>query len=578
MQNNVYGLGYDGINHLHKTSRRLISIMFDKKLFSLGKCLFFIILFIALLVQPSHATIFHYVDPDWNGTKSGTASQPWSDLGFSAWSKINSELATDDVTVYFSAREAGSDTNEMWSTSTFVVDRDDTDVSKQTTRLTLDGNAKYNTNDSSPAWRDYYGSSKFQINASSMGIASSASVVRSYVTIKGFKVVASSGGSGHIVSLGAGDSIVIQDCELTHHTNMSADFSGLYFHYVRDGHTEIPCVANDVHTCRSSNGITIKNNVIHDTHGECLYIGGISGGDSFCANCTEDGHTNILIENNTIYNCGTLGGEGDMIDIKPENSNITVRGNTIYMAPPHVGKGVIGVGINAVATVENNFIYNTGSGGIVFKDYWNQLANDDSTWRNGGVIRNNIIVNAGQDPAEAGAWNDGILVGWEETFGTDHWANVKIYNNTVYAAVGNGIEVQGNSNTRVDVRNNIASQCGGMEFSANANTLSTHDYNDYYDTSGTIFNYGGIARTCDTITLSETNSICSDPQFFSTTQPYVDKNFRILENSPPRNLGVSIPSFNHDYFNVIRDANWDMGAIEFVIHPTPPENVRLLIE
>src|SRR5438477_12240239 len=59
------------------------------------------------------ATTF-YLDSDWTGMPNGTASQPWKALSLDAWSRINSALASGDVTVYFSAREASSDTDDLY--------------------------------------------------------------------------------------------------------------------------------------------------------------------------------------------------------------------------------------------------------------------------------------------------------------------------------------------------------------------------------------------------------------------------------------------------------------------------------
>src|ERR1041385_3280811 len=58
-----------------------------------------------------------YVDSDWTGAQSGSAAQPWKYLSSSAWSAINSALASADVTVCFSAREAGSDTDDIYDSN-----------------------------------------------------------------------------------------------------------------------------------------------------------------------------------------------------------------------------------------------------------------------------------------------------------------------------------------------------------------------------------------------------------------------------------------------------------------------------
>src|SRR5436190_22036723 len=53
-----------------------------------------------------------YVDPGWTGAKSGTQSRPFAILDKSAWHKINTAIATSDVTVYFSALKADGVTQQ----------------------------------------------------------------------------------------------------------------------------------------------------------------------------------------------------------------------------------------------------------------------------------------------------------------------------------------------------------------------------------------------------------------------------------------------------------------------------------
>src|SRR5207249_5078697 len=123
-----------------------------------------IVLTFAAAFSARAATTF-YLDSDWNGTQSGTASQPWKYLSSFAWSSINSALGSGDVTVYFSAREASSDTDDVYDTNGDGA-QDGIDVTQRTTSsgvLTLDGNSKYNTSDSSPNWVSYSGNSKSRV-------------------------------------------------------------------------------------------------------------------------------------------------------------------------------------------------------------------------------------------------------------------------------------------------------------------------------------------------------------------------------------------------------------------------------
>src|SRR5437870_1130297 len=88
-----------------------------------------------------------YVDPDWTGVQVGTASQPWNALSASAWTTINAALASDDVTIYFSALKADRVTQQ--SPAWFIQCRR-TDYGPH--RLTLDGYSFYNSSETNPSW------------------------------------------------------------------------------------------------------------------------------------------------------------------------------------------------------------------------------------------------------------------------------------------------------------------------------------------------------------------------------------------------------------------------------------------
>src|SRR6266481_536240 len=88
-----------------------------------------------------------YVDPGWAGAKSGTQSRPFAILDKSAWHKINAALASDDVTIYFSALKADGVTQQ--SKPWFIQCRR-TDCG--THRLMLDGYSFYNSSETSPDW------------------------------------------------------------------------------------------------------------------------------------------------------------------------------------------------------------------------------------------------------------------------------------------------------------------------------------------------------------------------------------------------------------------------------------------
>src|SRR6266550_4168655 len=211
-----------------------------------------------------------YVDPNWTGAKSGTQSRPFAILDKSAWHKINAALASGDVTIYFSARKAASDTPEYYDTSGNGVQLE-VDLTKKTTsgsfRLTLDGKSFYNTNDSSPSWMPNTGSSMCIVR--DFNSQNPSHIKYSNVTIHGFNIICNTGTKAMSI---CGNNWIVENCNIS---DTSAATDG-------------PCVllvptADGAHEGSNSyappcNNITIQNNVIHDTFGEGIYLGG--GGSS----------------------------------------------------------------------------------------------------------------------------------------------------------------------------------------------------------------------------------------------------------------------------------------------------------
>src|SRR5437667_6217848 len=121
------------------------------------------ILLMIVIVSRANAQATFYVDPDYTGsTRTGSASQPWHSLSDTVtnnpWTTINSSLASGAVNVWFSARKAGSDTDQT-SGDALNIDRTNTSIN----RLYLSGNEFYNANTSSPNWQPYSGVSKYAI-------------------------------------------------------------------------------------------------------------------------------------------------------------------------------------------------------------------------------------------------------------------------------------------------------------------------------------------------------------------------------------------------------------------------------
>ena len=491
------------------------------------------------------AATYYYVDPDWAGTATGDPSTPWTSLTSSAWTTINTALASGDVTVYFSAREEGLDTEEV---STLPIKLERTDNS--TNRFTIDGMSKYNTNDSVPSWNNYSGDLKHVIrntSNSSIGTFNATSVIgRNYITIRGFFCNPGSGAS--------------QGIYLRQFSNGIVEYNKITSQV---GHSVGPALiltydnTNPVNT-RSQN-VIIRNNIIQDIYGESIYINGCKE-ELTCSVAQDD----ILIENNTIIDSGSRGGEPDGIDIKNFITNVVIRGNIIYQTS--AGSGRDGITSHSVAIVEQNYIEGMGRNGITFVDYAAYDHHDVAL--DGGDIRNNIIVNTG---GGSSSWQYGILV--RSLNGDYDFRNVKIRNNTIYGlteANSKGIYVNEDdsaaSMTGITVENNIVADVNGIEFHATTGTIGTHDYNNFYDSSGgDIVNYDGLIYTAANITDFEQNSISQYPIFVNISAPYAAENFKLQSASPAINAGTTLTGFSDDYLGTTRPQGsaWDIGAYEY---------------
>ena len=274
-----------------------------------------------------------YVDSDWSGTQRGTQSQPWRSLN---WSAINSSLASGNVTVYFSAREAGSDTDDNYDTSggsgrsTISLDNR---TNNSANRLTLDGFSFWNTNDSKPSWSAYsspwvalswstYGTGSLcQINAATAQNERHTKI--NNITVRGFRIM--NGDSDKILSF-AGDNCIMEYCDASH-TGTGGSGPGVLLAPTADG----PHEGSSAWT-PACNNVTFRYNKIHDTQGEALYVGG-AGLDVVESGAGYPSHTNVTVLGNEIYAAGRYGGQGDAIDIKAGMTNVVVRNNYIHNGP-----------------------------------------------------------------------------------------------------------------------------------------------------------------------------------------------------------------------------------------------------
>jgi hypothetical protein len=483
---------------------------------------------VPVTVNPASSQTAFYVDPTFTGVGNGTAQAPWKTFAdgnpdqAAQWGAINKALATRPVIIYFSARQAGSDTPEEIVGAVHVLRTD-----RSSNRLTLDGMSKYNTNDTAPSWRDYTGPSKMRIRQTggcclSIGwyYPPDGDPKMHYVTIRGFEVT----GSGARITW-AGSHTVLEHIWSHDVTDLGAT--------VQFG----PAVS-DSPACQDlgkDQDITVRNNRIERGIGEGIYIAGTYQNPSD-GGCPAYGntHKDILIEGNTIQHPGANGTQGDGIDLKAGLMNVTVRNNVIANTHPPGGggDGIVSNGVFAPAKtnylIEENRIFNGTGFGIALMA------------QNGTVVRNNLIYN--MVASGIGLYGDPGI----------NNANVRIYNNTLYRNAGN---VSIGQTHGIILRNNLVfgDNTGGNQMEAWDSTNIDSDYNLLAPTGA------GFPEGLHSIIRSSTSGIVVNP---------ATGDFHLVPGSPTIDQGadLSTTGFATDFDGISRPqgAAWAIGAYEFM--------------
>jgi hypothetical protein len=470
-----------------------------------------------------------YVDPTYNGLLTdGSASRPWRSLdllvGSVQWALINLALASNNVVVYFSARQAGSDTPEAIDGEVNIWRAD-----KSSNRLTLDGMSKYNANDSSGNWLPNTGSSRFKFALSSrrsvaIGVQSNnLAFPMDNTTIRGFEIT------------GPGGRVLIAGNDVTVEHIYSHDISEMGPTVFLHNAVNADCTP----AFGNLTGITFRNNTIVNGMGEAFYVGGnyqdpVSGGCPPWGNS----HSDILLEGNVIVNPGLNGEQGDAIDLKAGLKNVTVRKNTI-MGVPH------GIGAYAIVS-QGTFDYQSVSAGYLIEQ--NTILDGQATlfiYQNGTIIRNNVFRN-------------GLIYfsGNER----DKNYNITVESNTLY----------GQSSM---YPNNGGLAFGGVEGAVVKNNLIagiTSDQIQIYlnDCNGIVSGYNLLVSGA---AIDYRYPLGSGDRLMSQgTSYFVDassNDFHLNSSSPAINAGIDLTSsgFWSDLDGVTRTQNgvWDVGAYKF---------------
>jgi len=502
-----------------------------------------------------------YLDPDvTGGTHDGTQANPFNNIDFAAWGIINNALATDNVTIFCSARTAGSDTNQLWNNYL--------DVTRKTPApaftLTFDGHSLWNSNDTTPSWQAYTGTSKCQLQ----GVASQSLAHTKFnnVTIDGVVIVQSGAAAalGGFLSI-CGDNWTVQNSDLSAAPGITLG-PGIILVPTADGAHE-----GTNGWCYPSSNIVIQDNVIHDTRSEALYLGG--AGCSLTAAqtdqdalrfdngaCQSNGpggvtnalpaHQNITIQRNRIFNCGSRGGQGNCANLKGGLYNVTIRQNDYTGNNTGAGSRCIvasGTTTDTTQNTDQNWVIEQNKihdcvgdedGGIAIAQGWGTP--------NGITLRNNIIANVTLKPC--------LRIYTTQALG------VQLFNNTIYGCAAEAVNAD--PGAVITMTNNalLNNNAGGNQVALGIITASFNAY------SGT---FGNVACTSclSGLTSNAFTNVTSEDFTLPADSVLIDK-------------GTTIASFSNDYIGTQRPQGpaWDIGAYEFTTAnhvPSPPQNLRL---
>jgi hypothetical protein len=360
----------------------------------------------------------------------------------------------------------------------------------------------------------------------------------SNITIHGFNIVCNY--STKLITI-CGDNWIIENCDASH-TAAATDGPGILLVPTADSAHE-----GSSYYAPACTNITIQNNIIHDTEGEGIYLGG-GGSNPGEAGSGYPSHSNVSVLNNEIYNTGRWGGQGDGIDVKGGIQQLDVKGNDIHDINTANGcRGVVAqgqivptVGLGTLQTYERNYIHNCSqiTEGVVIADSWGVPS--------GVVVRNNIISGV----TGASGSKSGIVLYSSQD-------QILVQNNTIYNCAGLGIVTSAGAN--VLLRNNflITNNGGGNEVDLSHGTVDS-DYNAYstpwgYALEGTHF----VSLTRDQALAAVVNATAGD--------------FHPSETSPLKDAAVTQGSFSDDFYGTVRISGlWDIAAVQSPsITPTP---------
>jgi hypothetical protein len=578
-------------------------------------------LLLVLLLLPQHAFALttYYLDPDVaGGTHVGTQANPFQTFTAGTWTTINTALASGDVTVYCSARAASSDTDQAYTGNITIYSK----TPNPTGTLTIDGGSFYNSDDATPNWVAYSGTSRCAVTGQINSQDGAALTKYNNWILNKMKLIATAAKGLSI----CGDNVIIQNSDIS--SAVSNTGTPLIL---------IVPVSDAIHEgssapCPAMLAPTLQDNVIHDSAGELIYGGNggcrytdTNGFDAVVTSATFDiarsggTYTPTLVTagsgyvvNEKLFVLGaTLGGSsGSCCGTTPTVNDLLITitavdgsgaittfsstgtstgsGTTSGVAPTRNCMGMSAGHTNL--TIQRNTISKCGSrasqgdcldmkGGwrhviIRQNDFTNDLndnnyrmivsqgAPNDGTDQDFLIDRNNIHDAVGVDDAAIALVN---------TWGTPNGITIR---NTIIDTITSGNCIQFYATQAAPgalLYNNTLYNCSGSAISATSSTITAENNavvsNNAGGTqtamSGTItadHNAWGGSAFGGTCTTCQTGLSATAGVDF-TDAPNAD--FRTVSTSTVLvDHGLTIGSFSNDYAGSTRTGTWDLGAYE----------------
>lgn len=335
-----------------------------------------------------------------------------------------------------------------------------------------------------------------------------------------------------------------------------------------------------------AHGLRITNNHIG-------YIG-VKGGSS--AYCIAAWHSDMLIQNNIIQDCGRRGISLNTYTTYTPGlsiSNVTIDNNQFYNGFHTTGPDIStlpGSGHTFTNfTISNNLIDDSGR--------WSTAINDGCYASS--CTSNSIYISANDNNqySDFYIFNNVIIGSTSRAMLLVDIDKVYLYHNTVYASHPGARPyalVIFNDVTSIDMRNNIihgtlaynnGSNDARCVMDEEATTFSIRDYNLYHQDdpdqpfTGSEYGVGGwdtFIWEWDSWRVAsgfETNSPSpQNPQFVDR----INNNLHLIAGSPAIDAGVLIPGINNNFYG----AAPDLGAFEFIpalsLSGTPADQAILL--